>query len=44
MGDKATAGIFVTFPKPGLSNFSGAIDQVKCKKRKDSIKVDSLLC
>ena len=27
-GANATAGIFVTFPGPGISNFNGAVDQV----------------
>jgi len=27
-GENATAGIFVTFPGPGISNFNGAVDQV----------------
>ena len=29
-GENATAGIFVTFPGPGISNFNGAVDQVFC--------------
>ena len=27
-GGNATAGIFVTFPAAGISNFNGAVDQV----------------
>jgi len=27
-GEKATAGIFATFPAPGVTNFGGAVDQI----------------